>query len=259
MPRGPVQLIGLDCATEPAKVGLALGRWEPGRTRLLEAEPGGTHASLEATLVRWIRGSPHPTLLALDAPLGWPAPLGMGLEGHQAGEPLGGRAHDLFRRETDRHIQRTLRKTPLEVGADRIARTAHGALGLLARLGGALGGPIPLAWDPEALPPCSALEVYPAATLAVHGLPDRGYKAPDQRGMRERILEGLGHRIHLPVAVDPLLRQADVLDAGVCLLAARDFLEGACDSPGDPDLARKEGWIWVRRPSPSGPRPPRRR
>ena len=258
MPRA-VRLIGLDCATDPAKTGLALGRWEGGRVRLVEGRPGSSPDEMRATLLRWMREGPEPVLLAVDAPLGWPAPLGEALATHHAGQPLPGRANDLFRRETDRFLQRTLRKTPLDVGADRIARTAHAALALLADLGQACGTPLPMAWDPAALAPASALEVYPAATLAVHGLPDRGYKAPGQRSVREAMLAGLRARLEIPGSGTPLLAQADVLDAAVCLLAAADFLEGACFTPEDPDLAHREGWIWVRRPSPSGPPPPRPR
>ncbi len=243
-----VRLIGLDCATDPAKVGLALGRWEAGRITVLAAGPGGTAEGMKATLLGWLQGAPEPILVAVDAPLGWPAPLGEGLVHHAAGQPLRGRAHDLFRRETDRFLQRTLRKTPLDVGADRIARTAHAALGLLADLGANLGQSLPLAWDPRDLAPRSALEVYPAATLAVHGLPDRGYKSSDQRPLRKAILAGLRTRMDLDLDVAPLLAQADVLDAVVCLRAAADFLEGACWPPEHLDLARREGWIWVRDP-----------
>lgn len=245
---GAVRLIGVDCATDPAKVGLALGRWEGGQVTLLAAGPGGTAAGLKATLVGWMTPGPEPVLVAVDAPLGWPAALGEGLLPHTAGQPLRGRAHDLFRRETDRFLQRTLRKTPLDVGADRIAHTAHAALGLFEEVSQALGHPLPLAWDPRELAPRSALEVYPAATLAVHGFPDRGYKAPDQRSVREAILAGLRANLDIPGEGSPLLAQADVLDAVVCLLAAADFLEGACLAPEHPDLARKEGWIWVRDP-----------
>jgi len=46
-----------------------------------------------------------------------------------------------------------------------------------------------------------------------------------------------------------LLANPDVLDAAVCVLAALDFLAGNSMPPvvGD-HLARKEGWIWVKKP-----------
>jgi hypothetical protein len=41
---------------------------------------------------------------------------------------------------------------------------------------------------------------------------------------------------------------ADVLDAVVCMLAARDFLVGEAMPPVDRNLAEIEGWIWTRDP-----------
>ena len=40
----------------------------------------------------------------------------------------------------------------------------------------------------------------------------------------------------------------DALDAALCCTAAADFLRGNAFEPQDIDLARKEGWIWVRKP-----------
>ena len=38
----------------------------------------------------------------------------------------------------------------------------------------------------------------------------------------------------------------NALDAGLCVLAAVDFLRGSVMEPGDQEKARKEGWILVR-------------
>jgi len=40
----------------------------------------------------------------------------------------------MFRRTTDLFIQTTLKKTPLDVGADRIARTAYATVAVLGNL-----------------------------------------------------------------------------------------------------------------------------
>jgi hypothetical protein len=40
-------------------------------------------------------------------------------------------------------------------------------------------------------------------------------------------------------------RNADALDAAVCLLAAKDFLEGRAMPPPNRLLAEREGWIWA--------------
>ena len=44
---------------------------------------------------------------------------------------------------------------------------------------------------------------------------------------------------------------SDVLDAIVCVLAGQDFLTNKAQPPAAEslDVARKEGWIWVRGPS----------
>ena len=45
-----------------------------------------------------------------------------------------------------------------------------------------------------------------------------------------------------------MVDNADALDAGLCVLAAVDFLLGRAMKPQDEEMAEKEGWIWVRRP-----------
>jgi hypothetical protein len=85
-------------------------------------------------------------LIALDAPLGWPRALGACLQSHMAGAPLDSEANALFRRATDDEIKVRLSKRPLDVGADRIARTAVAALELLGALRRETGRPVPLAW-----------------------------------------------------------------------------------------------------------------
>ena len=54
----------------------------------------------------------------------------------------------MFWRTTDVFIQQKLKKTPLDLGADRIARTAYAALAVLGSLRAELGISIPLAWTP---------------------------------------------------------------------------------------------------------------
>jgi hypothetical protein len=150
----------------------------------------------------------------------------------------------MFRRETDRFIQRTLGKTPLDVGADRIARTAHAALRLLGDIRTQLGIAIPLAWS---APPVgvAAIEVYPAATLLAHGFRATGYKRPSQTAARQEILAALAGTVEMKTEVSLAERSADALDAVVCLLAAQDFLEDRAIGPKDQPLAELEGWIWA--------------
>jgi predicted RNase H-like nuclease len=224
---------------------------------------GRKNASLAGTIAQWIQGTGR-VLLAVDAPLGWPVPFGDLLARHRAGEALSISANELFRRLTDREVKRALGKQPLDVGADRIARTGHAALAILEELRGLTGAPIPLAWRPDFGETIAAIETYPAGTLEARGLPSSGYKRDDQRPVRRAILAGLRGHLELDTIAGDLLADADQLDAAVCVLAGVDFLQGRATPPRDLERARKEGWIWVRprlrasRARAAGPRRARR-
>jgi hypothetical protein len=183
-------IVGIDCATDPKKTGLALGAVEGNQTVLLEVTAGKSDSPGEP-VHRWIRNSQQ-VLLAFDAPLGWPSDLGRTLAAHCAGEGTEIDTNELFRRKTDRFVARTLGKQPLDVGADRIARTAHSALTLLSELRTLTGSEIPIAWSPKLSQRIEAIEVYPAGTLKAHSLPDSGYKKPPDMDSREKILLPLG-------------------------------------------------------------------
>lgn len=239
-------IVGIDCATDDAKIGLAFAGRRNGRTTIREATICARERSAAGTVAAWIRDSAVPVLLAIDAPLGWPVDLGRQPTSHRAGQAIEIDPNLLFRRATDRFIQSTLGKTPLDVGADRIARTAHAALRLLGDLRGSLGLQIPLAWAP-AIVGVSAIEVYPAATLLVNGIRSSGYKKPAQTVERVEILRPLSRWIDCKSCLSDLEANADVLDSAVCVLAAVDFLDGSAVGPSDPSLAAQEGWIWARR------------
>jgi predicted RNase H-like nuclease len=239
-----IQLIGVDCATVSAKVGLAFGWLRDGRVILTDVFRCAKDQSVSDLILAALQ---PPTLLALDAPLGWPAPLGRSLIDHAAGQPLPAAPDALFNRETDRFIQATIGKRPMEVGADRIARTAHAALRLLVEIGNGLGRPVPLAWRPElAATAVAAIEVYPAATLIAHGLPAQEYKQPAQKEKRGQMAAQLAALMAMPADQTALIASADALDAAVCLLAAADFLTGRAMRPPNEFIARREGWIWTR-------------
>lgn len=249
-----MMVIGLDCATEDSKVGVALGEYEAGAIRVLAVEVCSRERPAASIMTTWLAGATQ-ALLAIDAPLGWPSQLACSLSGHQAGATISASPNDMFRRETDRFIQRKIGKTPLDVGADRIARTAHAALGILGQLRELTGAAIPLAWGRDPVRGFAAIEVYPAATLVVHGFRSTGYKKPEQVDERMEILSQLQGVLELPADTARMKDNADVLDAVVCLLAAKDFLDGHAMRPVDRELAVREGWIWVA-PLESGPERP---
>ena len=236
-------IIGVDCATVPAKVGLARARRQDGGWRLTDAGVASPARPPADVLEAWLREDPG-SLLALDAPLGWPAALGAALAPHRAGDPIAAPIATLFNRVTDRALQARLGKRPLEVGADRIARTAWAALDLLARLRRATGRPIPLAWAANAPELPAAIEVYPAGTLVAHGLATRGKRRPGSEAPAA-IDAWLRGRLELGDH-DPATMPDHALDALLCVAAGLDFLAGTALGPDDPETARREGWIWVK-------------
>ncbi|MFC2039066.1 DUF429 domain-containing protein [Chloroflexota bacterium] len=238
-------IIGVDHATEPSKTGLALGRFKDSQMTVIDVIVASSSELPEVIINEWLQNE-NPALLALDAPLGWPATLARGLASHNAGELLPGDSNDLFRRETDRVVKAEIHKQPLDVGADRIARTAHSALSLLNTLREATGSNIPLAWHIDEITEPCAIEVYPAATLKVRDIPTQSYKEKKDFTRRINILNKLSEYLTIGTTCkDMCVSNADALDAVVCLLAASDFLQDKCIQPHDMDLARKEGWIWV--------------
>ena len=238
-------IVGVDCATDPKNVGLARGLWKNGKLQITDVTNGQLYAP-EQIVSEWL-SNPERCLLALDAPLGWPQDFGHALADHAAGDVLQKEANLFFRRETDRFVQRTFSKVPLDVGADRIARTALSALRFLGALSEKTGFPIPLAWNAN-FPGVAAIEVYPAGTLRASHMQSSGYKRPDQIEVRQQMLTWLANEAELPEDLSLPLEDADALDAMLCVLAGADFLAGKAYSPTDLALAKKEGWIWIRKP-----------
>lgn len=243
-----MQLIGIDCATKPENIGIALA--ELARPmRVCEVRAGVTDPW--ERVADWLLQAPdQDVLIALDAPLGWPRPLAEMLSAHSAGARVErSDANALFRRTTDRYIRSKVGKQPLDVGADRIARTAHAALDGLAWLRARCDMPIPLAWTSGQANGVSAIEVYPAATLKVHGLPFAGYKDPlEGAWVRADILAQLQGVAMSDDCHACALSNADGLDAVICALAAADFVSGKAMPPDDAQIARAEGWIWCKAP-----------
>lgn len=245
-----VTVVGIDCAVDAKKMGLALGKFDGKRTKVQEVTLGSKKSPPVEIILNWLMGDRGPVLFALDAPLGWPDSLGKSLAPHQAGGALPPDSHSLFRRKTDLFIRSILEKQSLDVGADRIARTAHAALLLLGDLRGKLSKKIPLAWETSNFD-YAAIEVYPAATLKAHGINASGYKNERTGGNdRDRVLAEVKNKIDVETseALD-VSKGSDALDAVICLLAAQDFLTGNASGPDSnlEALARKEGWIWARK------------
>jgi len=266
------RVIGIDMAVDRRSVAVAratyhdadatfvIDRLELGRDRPAPGSPDRLRQTVDALTPALTAMVSPPTLVAMDAPLGWPAGLAPSLAHHEAGRPLpiGIEERDrLFVRRTDRAVtdrftRAGLALRPLEVGADRIARTAQAALALLdAAFPGA-----PAYWPDRPPPPVAVVETYPAATLAaLRGSRARGYKGAkgfDARRVLFASLVELGgtgeHRID-PGLAPACIASDHALDAVVCALAGVDVARGRARAP-DPidEELRREGWIWVRDP-----------
>ena len=240
-------IIGIDCATKEGKTGLALGSVRNKQVLIKEVTTGSKVKTSVDTVSKWLSEN-QPALLAFDAPLGWPMELSRQLMGHVAGQSLRQDPKFLFSRETDRFVQGTLNKKPLEVGANYIARTAHSALKLLNDLRQQTGLTIPLAWEMGKIEDTCAIEVYPAGTLKAKGLESPKKDDKFAKSKRVQLLKRLHIDIGLPDS-EEVIENSNAFDAIICVLAAWDFLLGKCiPIPAHKiEQARKEGWIWVTR------------
>jgi predicted nuclease with RNAse H fold len=228
-----IALLGIDCATNPKKTGLALGELHGDVVHIQCCATGTRHEFPAMIAARWLSDYTE-AIIALDAPLGWPKKMGVALSEHRAGRPFQIDANQLFRRATDVEIKKRLKKQPLDVGANLIARTAVAALEMLDQIRLITKKPIPLAWAPREPDPWRAIEVYPAATRIAHGLPDAGGS-----------FEGLENLLDCSAVFPALMQSRDAVDAAVCALGAADFLCGRAISPVDHNTALIEGWIWA--------------
>lgn len=243
-------IIGIDCAAQDKNVGLALGHFDANGCHVSNVTLGSIESSVLETITGWITDN-QPTLIAFDAPLGWPTDLGKSLHLHKAGAHISAEPEMLFNRLTDKNVRNQIGKKPLDVGADRIARTAHSALKLLNQLRAQTGESIPLLTTaPTMNSKVCAIEVYPAATLIVKGFMIQGYKKKDGLQARKSILRSLENHINLPKGTDLMEQNDDALDATICVLAGVDFLGKNVIIPSQSviQFAEKEGWIWVQKP-----------
>lgn len=241
-------IIGIDAAVAPERTGVAVARRNrAGRSFSAQAFPRTRdHARLVERIGSVVAGTEGPVLLAIDAPLGWPRLLSASLANHRAGRPLPENSHRLFRRETDFFVRKHLGKQTLDVGADRIARTAHAALKLVAEVSAEAGVGFEMAWEPD-ITRHSMIEVYPAAWLIVNGLESTGYKQPDRAEARRRIVAEIANRGTHVETPEVAARNPDALDALVCVRLGTEFLLGRCIAPTDRPLAEQEGWIFIPR------------
>ncbi len=239
-------IIGLDCAVKPENTGLALMS-EGNGWHIRDIQKGSRKKLPVQIISQWLENIDSPFLLAIDAPLGWPAEMSRFLPQHFAGELIDCDPNLLFRRYTDIFLHKQLGKMPLEIGAERIARTALQALKIIHKVSTLLNKKIPLAWNPKGLDHSSAIEVYPAGTLLAHGIPIRGYKNDLPEGpCKLPVIEFTKKYVQNSAHRKLISHDTDLLDAVLCCIAGKDFLQSNCILPPDEkqEQVKKEGWIW---------------
>lgn len=252
------RIIGIDCATKPKNIGLAVGVYKNERPIIQDVVLGSkVEASIKEMVRNWINEADDiPTLLAMDAPLGWPVGMRTALNHHQAGNYVDINPDFMFSRMTDSVVRKETGKRPLEVGANLIARTAHSALNLLNDIRIVTGKEIPLKWDLEPWNGVQAIEVYPALTLRALGIGENEYK--NKKDGRKHIVKNLKKYVdyysdQVSQIEEDMKNNDDLIDAVLCILAGCDFLRGKCVTPKNDEekIAHLEGWIWFNSKTPN--------
>ena len=197
----------------------------------------------DADLVRLI---PLADKAGIDCPLGWPQAFVEFVVAHQEQRgtyPDPALTGPTWRwsmawRVTDHVVSKEVHGLrPLSVVAEKIAHPAMRAAAVLSRLPAVdrAGGGV-------------VVEVYPAASMRLWGLPTASYKRPKQRPALSRLVDAL--QVQAPWLVlgefESLCRTSDhAFDALVAALTARAAACGATAAPLEQDrrAAEIEGWI----------------
>ncbi|MBB5791358.1 DUF429 domain-containing protein [Jiangella mangrovi] len=238
-----VRTVGVDLSAEPAGTAVATLEWADGAAVVTGlAERADDEVVLEAITKADKAG--------IDCPFGWPLPFVDFVSGHRDGHVSGhptleGRdwRRELANRTTDTAVRERTGLIPLSVAADRIGHAAFRCAWLLAQLSRR-------GVDVHRAGTGRVVEVYPAASLKVWGLRQRGYKGAAHRAERDQIVTEL--RAAAPWldlgAHDEQCRASDhALDAVVAALSARAAAIGLVTTPASDQAAAAavEGWIAV--------------
>jgi predicted nuclease with RNAse H fold len=238
---------GVDLAADPAGTAVASLSWSAGgATVSVVALPADDDTIVEL--------AGRAGKIGIDCPLGWPDAFVAFVGAHRTGVvaiPDGVDAKEWRRRLAWRHTDEVARRltglVPLSVSADRIGHTAMRCAALQTRLAEA-GRSVDRSGAGV------VVEVYPAASLKVWGLPWRGYKTPKNQAVLGAVVDGLLHAAPwLDLGgYEQLCRRSDhALDAVVAALTARAAVRDQVCRPTERELAaaRTEGWIAI----PTGP------
>ncbi|MGE0786635.1 MAG: DUF429 domain-containing protein [Sandaracinaceae bacterium] len=220
-----MRTLGIDLAAQAKGTYACVLEWSAGRARVERLEGALDDPSLLAVLT-----DESLNTIGVDVPFGWPAGFVELMAGRGAFRSWSRDAARLRLRATDHACKLISGKAPLSVSSDRIAAPAMRWRILRASVR------------------CAVHEVYPAAALALWGLPHQAYKRPDQGEARRGILDAIRVAIDLDALsadAEVLVSSADALDALVASMVARAIaLELVHAVPAEhAELATIEGWI----------------
>jgi predicted nuclease with RNAse H fold len=237
--------LGVDLSSQDRNTAICLARWNATRCDLERLDVGvGNDEIVELMLDADATG--------IDAPFGWPDRFVAAVTGWMADDVWSETWDDDTRRllrlrETDRWLQRTIRKWPLSVSADSIAMCAMRAVTLLRAASNAehrierVRGPY--------------FEVYPGAALIAWDLAavSTGYKR--LADSRERLVEAIappgGWLVLTPEQRAKLVATDHSIDALLAALVARAAAIGGTELPPedlDASVIAREGWIQLPKP-----------
>jgi predicted nuclease with RNAse H fold len=234
---------GVDLAAEPAGTAVATISWSAaGAAVTMVAVPADDDAIVEL--------AGRADKIGIDCPLGWPDEFVAFVGAHRTGVvpiPSGLDAKQWRRRLAWRHTDEVTRALtgliPLSVSADRIGHTAMRCAALQTRLAAA-GRSV------DRSGAGAVVEVCPAASLKVWGLPWRGYKTTKNQAVLGEVvvrLQAAAPWLDLGPHAKVCRGSDHALDAVVAALTARASVRDQVCRPSELELdaARTEGWIAV--------------
>jgi predicted nuclease with RNAse H fold len=233
-----MRVLGIDLSTDPAKTGAVVLEADGDQPPVVHVVNGFASDDVLVQIAHEV------DIIGIDSPLGWPVPFIEALNSHASGDgwlPESDRVA-LRHRTTDLAVHAATGILPLSVSTDRLGATAMRCAHLQSRWATE-------AWEGQRAPRDGSgrlVEVYPAATLRVLGLPYRSYKGRDRASQREVIIDRLARWMSLGDLRAACVQSDDILDAAVAGLTALLAADGRTTSPGsgvETDRSLIEGWI----------------
>jgi len=239
-----MKIIGFDSAVQESNIGLVLCNYLNGVITIEDKKD--SKLTSEEQIIKWSTTN-ELIIMGVDSPLGWPKYFGSSLKEHIAGNQIDSDPVSFFERTTDKFIYKTFKKKPLEVSADRIARTAYYTLNRLNYINKNIEKKYEILWNPNNILINGFIEVYPAATLIANDIIIKGYK--DNKSCRERIIHELKLKYQFNLNPDINIINTDHdFDAFICCLAVHDFIQQNVYFPiNEVDIYKTEGWIWTKK------------